>query len=161
MQIRKASADDIRTLVALRIDFIKEMHPTLSQEQVKAHAEVLTDYFQRHVNLDFWGYFAEIDGDVASVIHLVMFERPANPRLATGKLGMILNVYTKPPYRKRGLASLLLREAIRDAETLGISMLELQASEMGKHVYQQLGFEVHQSEYTPMVYHIPHTAAKP
>jgi len=154
MQVRKATKDDIRTLVDLRIEFIKVMHPGLSQEQCAAHAAMLADYFTRHINLDFWGYFAEIDGEIASVIHLVMMERPANPRLRTGKIGMILNVYTKPQYRKRGLASLLLKEAIKDAEEFGASVLELQASDMGRHVYEQLGFEVRQSEYTPMVYRV-------
>ena len=154
MQIRKATLHNIDTLIALRHDFLMDIHPDYAAEEMEASKPVLASYFKRHLNVDFWGYFAETDGDIVSTLHLLIHEHPASHRLPTGKLGVILSVYTKPQYRKRGFAAALLKEAMEEARRQGASLIELQASDMGKHVYRKLGFVEDTSDDTPMVYFI-------
>lgn len=57
-----------------------------------------------------------------------------------GKEGYILNVFTSPEFRKKGLAKLLLQEIIRYANGHNINKLWLNSSEYGKHLYSSLGF---------------------
>lgn len=51
-----------------------------------------------------------------------------------------MNVYTRPEFRRRGLATEVLKLMITDAKTLGLSNLELGATDQGAPVYRKLGF---------------------
>ena len=139
LEIRKATLRDINLLIAMRTAFITQEHPDLSGEQIEAMVSNLREYYPRHLNRDFWAYFAETDGQAAAVAYLLIQERPANTRLPSGIIATILNVYTIPAFRRRGLASALLREAMEDAKQLGASVIELLASEMGRGVYEKTG----------------------
>ena len=152
MEIRRATVQDIDLLIAMRTAFITQEHPDLSGEQIEAMVSKLQEYYPRHLNRDFWAYFAVTDGQAAAVAYLLVQERPANTRLPSGIIATILNVYTVPAFRRRGLASALLREVMEDARQFGASVIELLASEMGRSVYEKLGFVPSASAYTPMEY---------
>ncbi len=62
---------------------------------------------------------------------------PYGTRLAW--IGMVL---TRPEYRRRGLARLLLEDIIAIAERRGIHTLKLDATEEGRPLYEHLGFVV-------------------
>lgn len=53
----------------------------------------------------------------------------------------ILNVYTDPAYRRRGLAKKLVSQLLDEARTLGLHIVELHASSAGKPIYESLGFK--------------------
>lgn len=50
------------------------------------------------------------------------------------------NVFTIPNYRRQGIVSKLISEAIEDLNTLGIRKVLLHSSDMAKPVYESLGF---------------------
>src|ERR1041385_7707967 len=52
-------------------------------------------------------------------------------------VGMVL---THPDFRRRGLATLLLRHVLAVADTLAIHTVKLDATEMGQPLYRSLGF---------------------
>lgn len=58
----------------------------------------------------------------------------------TGKVGYIQCVYVKKHYRKRGIATELVKMLQVKGYELGLDYLELKASRMGRHVYSNLGF---------------------
>lgn len=51
-----------------------------------------------------------------------------------------MNVYTRPEFRRRGLATEVQKLMIADAKTLGLSNLELGAADQGAPVCRKLGF---------------------
>lgn len=53
---------------------------------------------------------------------------------------MILNVYTEPRFRKRGIARQLVRAVLAWIEDQGFHSASLHASDEGRHLYEQLGF---------------------
>ena len=53
----------------------------------------------------------------------------------------LLNVYTYPEFRKRGLARLLTQKAIDWCRDQGFKLLWLHASDSGRPLYESLGFE--------------------
>jgi len=53
----------------------------------------------------------------------------------------ILNVYTTPEYRRRGIAGKLIQTMIAWCKQQGLARVTLHASEAGRHLYQSLGFE--------------------
>jgi GNAT superfamily N-acetyltransferase len=53
----------------------------------------------------------------------------------------ILNVYTNPEYRRRGIARRLTQVMIDWCRQEGLARVTLHASEDGRHLYESLGFE--------------------
>lgn len=60
--------------------------------------------------------------------------------IGEGRHAIVLNVYTEPAWRRRGVAEALMRQVIRWAEAERLDRLVLHASEQGRHLYQRLGF---------------------
>jgi len=60
--------------------------------------------------------------------------------VAGGVVG-IYGLSTRRAFRRRGIASALLREALRDARAGGVTTAVLQAAEAGVGLYRRLGFE--------------------
>jgi len=52
-----------------------------------------------------------------------------------------LSMYTEPDFRKRGVASMVVKEAIRWCRKRRYERLMLHASKMGRGVYRRLGFK--------------------
>mgnify|MGYP005810715329 CR=1 FL=1 len=76
-----------------------------------------------------WG--VEADGRIAASATLVVYGG------GVGWAGMVL---TLPEYRGRGFASSLLDTALRAANAMGIESLRLDATDLGRPVYEKLGF---------------------
>ena len=57
-----------------------------------------------------------------------------------------VNVFTEETFRRRGLASTLVRQVMERAATLGVRDYRLAASEDGAGIYRKLGFLAYHSE---------------
>jgi len=67
--------------------------------------------------------------------------RPRNhSAVSEERQGTIVNVFTEPEWRKRGIAALLLKEIIKWSDTKHLDRLVLHASEEGRSLYEKLGF---------------------
>ena len=60
--------------------------------------------------------------------------------IGEGRHAIVLNVYTEPAWRRRGVADALMRQVIRWAEAERLDRLVLHASDEGRALYQRLGF---------------------
>jgi len=60
--------------------------------------------------------------------------------LESGRLGYILNLYTVPEARRKGICTRLLNELIKEAKSLGLKYLHLHSSEEGRNIYRKAGF---------------------
>ena len=58
----------------------------------------------------------------------------------TGKKAYIMNMYTASEYRRRGIAFHTLDLLVKDARKQGISQITLEATEMGRPLYERYGF---------------------
>ena len=81
---------------------------------------------------------------------LLVIEKPANPSFIHGKVGTVLNVYTKPEYRRQGAAKKLLEQMLLEARNMGLDYVELKSTEAGYFLYKSLGFEEVHSKYHNM-----------
>ena len=59
---------------------------------------------------------------------------------STGKKAYIMNMYTVPEYRRQGIASYTLDLLVRDAREQGVSQIALEATDMGRPLYERYGF---------------------
>ena len=54
--------------------------------------------------------------------------------------GLVVNVFTERPWRRRGLGRLLMMRVIEGARALELSSLVLHASDDGRGLYEKVGF---------------------
>lgn len=58
----------------------------------------------------------------------------------TGKKAYIMNMYTASEYRRQGIAFHTLDLLVKNARKQGISQITLEATEMGRPLYEKYGF---------------------
>lgn len=154
MEFRKAAISDISQLVEMRLGYLKADHGSLTEEVVTKLKGSLPAYFENHLGKDMIIFAAADGAEIVSTVFLLIVEKPANPSFITGKTGTVLNVYTKPKYRKKGLAGKLMKMMIDYAKEMELSFVELEATKMGKPLYEKIGFNIEKSEYTPMKFNL-------
>lgn len=80
-------------------------------------------------------------GEIVATAAVAFMPFPPTYTNPVGTRGYITNMYTAPSHRGRGLATRLLRGLLEEAKGRGVRKLLLCASEMGRPVYQRLGFQ--------------------
>jgi GNAT superfamily N-acetyltransferase len=60
--------------------------------------------------------------------------------IGEGPQGTIVNVFTEPQWRRRGIAGRLVKEIIAWSKNEGLDRLLLHAADDGRSVYERLGF---------------------
>lgn len=152
MIFEKADINDVSVLTELRIEYLLEDYGKLSKDKLTLITNNLHVYFQEHLNKDLLVFVCRDTNSIVSCCFLCVSEKPSNPAFINGKTGTILNVYTKPEYRKRGIAGKLLKMLLAEAEKIGLDFVELKATNSGYNLYKSIGFEDAVSKYTTLKY---------
>lgn len=66
---------------------------------------------------------------------------PANPRDPCTERAVILNVYTEPEFRRRGVARQVMTAILEWTKAYGLRAANLHAGDEGRSLYEKLGFE--------------------
>jgi GNAT superfamily N-acetyltransferase len=151
--IRRAVPADAPVLAELRLSSHLERNggeavdfAGYRRESEAAFAEFLTDGSML-AWLAFDGALAV--GSAALLIQRTMPRAGARGEPGRRIDGRIRNVRVEPAYRRRGIASALMRAATAEAERIGVDRLVLGTSTMGRPLYESLGW-VHKDD--EMVY---------
>ncbi len=147
MDVQKAQISDIDALVDLRIQYITEDHGQLEIQDAATIAEKLPEYFKTHLGKDLFCYILRDEKYIVSCAFLLIIEKPMSPAFINGKTGTVLNVYTRPAYRHKGYAGLIIKELISDARKMALCTIELKATDAGYSLYRSAGFTDDVSKY--------------
>jgi ribosomal protein S18 acetylase RimI-like enzyme len=142
MEIRKADMNDIEALVENRIEFVSSLrnHEVEIIDDFKRYTK---EYMMEHISDNSMVcLIAEDEGKIVATVMVCYYQVLPLMSNLIGNTGYILNVYTLPDYRKRGLASQLLNIIIEESRKRNVGKLYLNATDMGKPVYEKLGFEL-------------------
>lgn len=146
----KASINDLNSLVELRIEYLTEDYEDMSEPQITQISERLPNYYHKHLNKDLFAYVCREKDKIAGCCFLYIMEKPPSPTFINGITGTVLNVYTKPEYRKKGIAGKLIKLLLSDSEKMGLDFVELKATDAGYNLYKSIGFENVISKYHNM-----------
>ena len=58
----------------------------------------------------------------------------------SGRKAYIMNIYTRPEYRRRGVAYHVLDLLVRDCRERGVDFISLEATDLGRPLYEKYGF---------------------
>jgi len=144
MIYRKATADDLEALARLRYTMQAERqadHPS-DPETWETYLAAYRDAFTNQIaqgGFDAW--LAEDNGQAVSCVILLWWRTPPVFDQLVRRRGMVSSVYTLPEYRRKGISRQLMLLLIAHAKELQIRRLVLWASEMGRPLYEGIGFE--------------------
>ena len=85
-------------------------------------------------------FAATAGGAVVAGAGIWLFEWPPTFLYPQRTRAYLLNVYTEPEHRQRGLAHALVRACIEECRQRDVTLILLHASDEGRAVYASLGF---------------------
>lgn len=150
MIFEKAGTADIEELTRLRTEYLTEDCGEIPKEKLKLIAEGLPEYYRSHLNKDLIAFVCRREETIAGCCFLYISEKPPNPSFPRGRTGSVLNVYTRPQYRKNGIARELMKLLIAVSEEMGLDFVELKATDQGYELYRSIGFADEVSKYHNM-----------
>ena len=80
-------------------------------------------------------------GGVVAGGGILILPWPSHPRDSQTRRPMIVNIYTEPAYRRRGLARRLMQAMLDWSRQRGYGTVSLHASDYGRSLYESLGFK--------------------
>ncbi len=149
IKIERADLKDIDELIQLRLEYLNEDYGSLTDIQFEKIRNQLPVYYQNHLNKDLFVYVVKSE-KIISCCFLLVSEKPANPSSINGKTGTVLNVYTKPEFRRKGIARKIMDFLITDARKMKLDFVELKATDNGYNLYKSVGFKDSYSKYHNM-----------
>lgn len=145
-QIRRATDAEVDALAHHRVSMFRDMG-VLDEEHAESLRHASAEYFRRAMASGEYVAWVAVSDDSPPVIVAgaglridQILPRPGQRGTNLGPDGMLLNVYTEPAWRRRGLALRLVQQILEWARERGIERVNLHASADGRPVYEQAGF---------------------
>jgi GNAT superfamily N-acetyltransferase len=139
--VRTVTVEDVPEIVCLRRRMFESMGIT-SVERLDAADAACESYFTQAIEEgQYRGWLATTAaGEAVSGAGLVVDQHPPGPGNLSGRVGYIMNLYTTPAYRRRGLAREILSRLVEWSRAEGITVGALHATGVGRPLYKQFGF---------------------
>lgn len=140
--MRRATAADVPVLLDMRLAFDREiLGGDLPPDRVGPHRAQVEDYLATRIGADHYRVWVALDrGRVVAMAGLVVVDRPPHPRSRRNGEGFIVNVYTLPRWRGRGLGRAVMDALVADARALLLRRVYLRTSDAGRPLYAGMGF---------------------
>jgi GNAT superfamily N-acetyltransferase len=151
--IRRATLDDLDTLVRLRVALMREMGAVDGVGE-GALGEAVRRYLVAELPTGRFLAWVAVAGAGAPIAcgGLVFLQKPPSPQNHSGREAYIMNMYTEPTWRGRGLAARIFDAIVAHVRGAGVDSLRLHATEAGRPLYERAGFRASDTE---MVLQLP------
>lgn len=146
-EYKRATMEDIEELVKTRIIVLRAANQLSDDvDMTKVERESYAYYKRALENGEHIAYLVYDNetfigaGGVSFYQVMPTFHNP------TGKKAYIMNMYTEPEYRRQGIAFHTLDLLVKEVKERGVSQISLEATMMGRALYEKYGFVKMQDE---------------
>ncbi len=140
--LRRASTADLDTLVTHRREMFRDMGYKVDATMESMSARFRAWLVERMNSGDYLAWLVSApDGSIAAGTGLWLMDWPPHMIGKGVRRGNIVNVYTAPGYRRKGLAKQLMQTALDWCREHEIDTVILHASSAGRPIYESLGFQ--------------------
>ena len=138
---KRATMEDIDELVRTRIIVLRAANKLSDDEDMSVVEEESYAYYRRALESgEHIAYLVYDNGKFIGAGGLSFYQVMPTYHNPTGKKAYIMNMYTNPAYRRKGIAYHTLEILVADAKNKGIDAISLEATEMGRPLYEEFGF---------------------
>lgn len=140
-EYKKATTKDIAELVRTRVIVLRAANKLSDDVDMSIVEQESYAYYKRAVetgeHMAYLVYDKETFIGAGGVSFYQVMPTYHNP---SGKKAYIMNMYTAPEYRRQGSAFHTLDLLVKAAKERGISQIALEATDMGRPLYEKYGF---------------------
>ncbi len=144
---QRATIKDLDVLTETRIDVLKaanKLSDDVDMSEVKVQSY---NYYKRAlVDNTHIAYLVFDDNTFVGAGGVSFFSVMPTYHNPSGQKAYIMNMYTNPQYRRRGIAYKVLDMLVKEAKERGVTAISLEATEMGRPLYEKYGFEKMKNE---------------
>lgn len=138
---KKATIEDINILTKSRIEVLKaanKLADNVDMAEVEAQSY---DYYKKALSDGTHTAYLVFDGDrFIGAGGISYFRVMPTYHNSSGNKAYIMNMYTNPDYRRLGIAYKTLELLVADAKERGVKAISLEATDMGRPLYEKFGF---------------------
>lgn len=138
---KQATISDLEELVRTRITVLRAANKLSDNTDMSAVEAESREYYKRAVesgeHIAYLVYDKDIFIGAGGVSFYQVMPTYHNP---SGRKAYIMNMYTAPEYRRRGIALKTLELLVTAVKEKGIHQISLEATENGKSLYEKYGF---------------------
>lgn len=139
MEIRKAKINDLDIVVKMKMAMFREIG-SVTMLQDNAESKIYEKYKELYVQDKCCHYLAYENGKAVACGGAVIKEDVPFCFFKTPMYGYVIDVYCVPENRRKGYASLIMKELIKWLKDKGVHTVRLKPSAVGRQMYEKLGF---------------------
>lgn len=138
---KKATIENIDILVQSRIEVLRAANKLAETVDMTEVEEQSYAYYKEALSNGTHTAYLVFDENrfvgVGGVSYFRVMPTYHNP---SGNKAYIMNMYTNPTYRRKGIAYETLKLLVADVKERGVTAISLEATDMGKPLYEKFGF---------------------
>lgn len=138
---KKATIEDIDILTETRLEVLRAANKLSDDTDMSEVKKQSYNYYKKALcNGTHIAYLIFDKSRFVGAGGISFFQVMPTYHNPSGKKAYIMNMYTNPDYRRQGIAYKTLDMLIRDAKNIGITAISLEATAMGRPLYEKYGF---------------------
>ena len=138
---KRATMEDIDELVRTRIIVLRAANKLPDDEDMFVVEKESYAYYRRALETgEHIAYLVYDNGAFVGAGGVSFYQVMPTYHNPTGKKAYIMNMYTAPEYRRQGIAIHTLDLLVKDAKEQGVLQIALEATYMGRPLYERYGF---------------------
>lgn len=146
---KRAAVEDIDELVRTRIIVLRAANQLSDEEDMSQVEQESYVYYRRALaSGEHIAYLVYDDKTFIGAGGVSFYQVMPTYHNPSGKKAYIMNMYTAPAYRRQGIAYTTLGLLVEEARTQGVSQISLEATDMGRALYEKFGFVDAKGEMT-------------
>lgn len=138
---KRAGLEDIELLVRTRLEVLRAANCLGADTDMSLVERQSREYYEEALQADTHAAYLVFDKErfvgAGGVSFFRVMPTYHNP---TGWKAYIMNMYTCMDYRRRGIAYHTLELLVEEAEKRGVKHISLEATDMGRPLYERYGF---------------------
>lgn len=140
-EYKKATIADIDELVKTRIIVLRAANKLSEDVDMSLVEKESYAYYKRSLETgEHIAYLVYDNGAFVGAGGVSFYQVMPTYHNPTGKKAYIMNMYTAPEYRRQGIAIHTLDLLVKDVKEQGVSQIALEATDMGRPLYEKYGF---------------------
>ena len=137
----KATADDIGLLTETRVTVLRAANKLPDDTDMSEVRSESRRYYEKALADGTHTAYLVFDGDkVIGTGGISYYTVMPTYHNKTGEKAYVMNMYTDPVYRRQGIAIKTLRLLVGDSTDRGVTDIGLEATDMGRPLYERFGF---------------------
>ena len=137
----RATLKDIDILVRTRVEVLRAANHLDDDVDMSEVEQASREYYMKALqDGSHTAYLVYENGSCIGTGGISYYRVMPTYHIPTGRKAYIMNMYTKPEYRRQGIARKMLDLLIQDARAQGIYDISLEATDEGRLLYENYGF---------------------